>query len=123
MAMGVMNIRAIATEIKQVGLIDKIKPLVIGITGYGNVAKGAYDIAKKAECECSFLGNYELERIEMDTLQTLLLGFIGIIIVNNLVFTDGVVSAHLLELALVLFPPLSLFLFSYQWQCSNWFSC
>lgn len=34
------------------------------IMGYGNVARGAYDICRKEGYPCYFLGPYELERIE-----------------------------------------------------------
>ncbi|MCK5776408.1 MAG: hypothetical protein KAH25_09530 [Bacteroidales bacterium] len=40
-----MAIKAVGDAIKEKGLPSDIEPLIIGITGYGNVAKGAMEIA------------------------------------------------------------------------------
>ena len=40
-----LAIKAVGEEIKKNGLPSGIEPLIIGITGYGNVAKGAMEIA------------------------------------------------------------------------------
>ena len=39
------EIKAVGDEIKKTGLPKELQPMVIGITGYGNVAKGAMEIA------------------------------------------------------------------------------
>ncbi|NOR88393.1 MAG: hypothetical protein GQ527_12365, partial [Bacteroidales bacterium] len=39
------DIKAVGQEIRENGLAKELQPIVIGITGYGNVAKGAMEIA------------------------------------------------------------------------------
>lgn len=39
------NIKAVGQEIREKGLPAEVQPMIIGITGYGNVAKGAMEIA------------------------------------------------------------------------------
>ena len=58
------EIKAVGDEIKKTGLPKELQPMVIGITGYGNVAKGAMEIAdllpikEISPKELSQLGNF-----------------------------------------------------------------
>jgi alpha-aminoadipic semialdehyde synthase len=55
------DVRAIAEEIRTVGLPAAIAPLTVGVTGYGNVARGVWEI----------LDLLPVERVEPEGLDTL----------------------------------------------------